>query len=105
MQLPATGHCSVESGGEKPCGTTVRMGLTTPPLGGFTWAPAPASQSEVAPLDGGCWQKKSWLYSSVTVWPLSQAWVNPMLMQLSPPSWQGSCVDFAPNTEVTPTVV
>src|SRR5919198_2452552 len=92
MHWPATGHCKVESGGVKPCGTTVRIGLTTDPLGGFVWAPAPTSHCEDAPLEGGCWQKKSCEYSRSTVCPLSQASVKPMLMQSFPPSWQGSLV-------------
>ena len=90
IHWPATGHCSSDAGGVNPTGVTVRIGLTTGPLGGLAWLAAPTSHCEGAPLEGGCWQKKSCEYPRSTVWPLSQASVNPMLMQLSPPSWHGS---------------
>jgi hypothetical protein len=58
MQWPATGHCSVDLGGVNPTGVTVRMGLTTGPLGGLTRPAAPTSHREGAPLEGGRRQKK-----------------------------------------------
>ena len=58
MHWPATGHCSCDAGGVNPTGVTARNGLTTGPLGGLVPA-APASHCEGAPLEGGCWQKKS----------------------------------------------
>jgi hypothetical protein len=66
------------------------MSLTTGPLGGETVAASPASQLDVAPLDGGSAQKKPWEYSSRTVRPLNQARVNPILEQSGPPLLHGS---------------
>jgi hypothetical protein len=92
MHIPGFGHCSVDCGGVNPNGTMSQIGLTIGPLGGFTVAPAPASQPDLARLDGGCQQKNGWENPRSTVLPPSQASVNPMLIQRSPPNWHGSAV-------------
>src|SRR5258705_227018 len=90
MQCPGTGQCSVDAGGENPTGIKRYTLLTTGPLGGGTVAALPASQREKAKVAGGLAQKNLCEYPSCTVWPSNHASVNPISMQLRPPSLHGS---------------
>jgi hypothetical protein len=90
MQRPRIGQCKVLPGGENPSGTSTYMLLTTGPLGADTYTASAASQCGFVMLTGGYAQKNGWEYPSCTVCPPNHASVKPMLMQLAPPSRQGS---------------